>query len=86
MKKNKQTSQTNTTTTTAPAEPDAKPASNARRAGVPYVNFKLRDENRQLPVDRVVELLREHAPELFKLAEIVGEWVWITFEQEPAET
>ena len=53
---------------------------------LPYVNFQQRDENRALPTDRVLELLRKWMPEQFRLAEVVGKWVWITFTEQPAET
>ena len=75
MKKNKQTDQTINTNAAVPVQ-------SGPRA---YVNFKLRDQNRMLAPEAVCDLLRQHAPELFDLAEIVGEWVWITFETEPAE-
>jgi len=65
--------------TAAPA-----PAKSARI--LPYVNFQQRDENRALPTDRVLELLRKWMPEQFGLAEVVGKWVWITFTEQPAET
>jgi len=65
--------------TTAPAQPQA-----ARI--LPYVNFQQREENRALPTDRVLELLRRWLPNQYALAEIVGQWVWITFPEQPAET
>jgi hypothetical protein len=49
------------------------------------VNFKQRDENRALPTNRVLELLRRWMPAQYALAEIVGKWVWITFPEQPAE-
>lgn len=83
MKQNKTNTQNTNTNATAPAQPEAKKSKG--RFFRPYVNLKLRDERRLLPPDAVIALLREHAPELYNLAEIVGEWVWITFETEPAE-
>ena len=82
MKKNKQTNDQNTNTAApAPVEPRRDSGTGPRA----YVNLKLRDQNRMLAADALIDLLRQHAPELFNLAEIVGEWVWITFETEPAE-
>ena len=52
---------------------------------LPYVNFKQRDENRALPTDRILELLRKWMPAQYDLAEVVGKWVWISFPQQPAE-
>ena len=65
----------------APTPEQAKPA-----RILPYVNYQQREENRALPVDRVLELLRKWMPEQFGLAEVVGKWVWITFPEQPAET
>ena len=64
--------------TTAPAQPQA-----ARI--LPYVNFQQREENRALSTDRVLELLRRWLPNQYALAEIVGQWIWITFPEQPAE-
>jgi hypothetical protein len=52
---------------------------------LPYVNFQQREENRALPTDRILELLRKWMPAQYDLAEIVGKWVWISFPQQPAE-
>jgi len=65
--------------TTAPAQPQA-----ARI--LPYVNFQQRQENRALPTEKVLDLLRQWLPAAYALAEIVGQWVWITFPEQPAET
>ena len=82
---------TNTNTT---AQPPAAPVTPEQAGGqsrrdpariLPYVNFKERDANRALPTDRVLELLRKWMPEQFNLAEVVGQWVWITFTEQPAE-
>ena len=65
--------------TTAPVQPQA-----ARI--LPYVNFQQREENRALPTEKVLDLLRQWLPAAYALAEIVGQWVWITFPEQPAET
>jgi hypothetical protein len=52
---------------------------------LPYVNFQQREENRALPTNRVLELLRKWLPAQYDLAEVVGKWVWITFPEQPAE-
>jgi len=51
----------------------------------PYVNFAERDFNRKLSVEKVLEKLQRWMPEQFKLAEIVGKWIWITFPEPPIE-
>jgi len=52
----------------------------------PYVNFEERDRNRQLPVDKVLDTLRQWIPRAYELAEVVGKWIWITFPEQPVET
>jgi hypothetical protein len=64
----------------APAPEQAKPA-----RILPYVNYEERDKNRALPTDRVLELLRRWMPKQYALAEVVGQWVWITFTDQPVE-
>ena len=51
----------------------------------PYVNFAERDFNRKLSVEKVLEKLERWMPEQFKLAEVVGKWIWITFPEPPLE-
>src|SRR5256714_14176715 len=51
----------------------------------PYVNFAERDFNRTLSVEKVLEKLERWMPAQFKLAEVVGKWVWISFPDAPAE-
>lgn len=74
-------------TAPASANPDTtsgpQPAQPAN--GRPYVNFQERERNRQLPVDRVLAILRRWMPRQFELAEVVGTWIWITFPEQPAE-
>ena len=52
----------------------------------PYVNFEERDRNRQLPVEKVLDTLRQWMPRAYELAEVVGKWIWITFPEQPVET
>jgi len=51
----------------------------------PYVNFEERERNRQLPMDRVLAILKRWNPRQFDLAEVVGNWIWITFPEQPDE-
>ena len=64
---------------TAPAQPA--PQKTVR----PYVNFEERDRNRQLPVEKVLDTLRQWMPRAYELAEVVGKWIWITFPEQPVE-
>ena len=52
---------------------------------LPYVNFEERDRNRQLPVDKVLDTLRQWIPRAYELAEVVGKWIWISFPEQPVE-
>ena len=52
----------------------------------PYVNFEERDRNRQLPVEKVLDTLRQWMPRAYELAEVVGKWIWISFPEQPVET
>ena len=75
--------QLSTDKNTSTAQPEA--AAKKETRILPYVNFQPRDENRALPTDRVLELLRKWLPEVYGLAEVVGKWVWVTFPEQPAE-
>jgi hypothetical protein len=72
----------NRQTATAPA-PETTP--NSPKV-LPYVNFEERDRNRQLPVDKVLDTLRQWMPRAYELAEVVGKWIWISFPEQPVET
>jgi hypothetical protein len=39
--------------------------------------------NRSLNTFHLLNLLRSRAPEFFGMAEVVGKWVWIQFQQQP---
>jgi hypothetical protein len=81
-------SQTQNTPTQAPPAPAAAPQQpdKAKPARIlPYVNHQEREANRALPTARVLELLRRWQPKQYALAEVVGQWIWITFNQQPAE-
>jgi hypothetical protein len=50
------------------------------------LDFQKRETNRRLPTSEVLNLLEREAPLLFRLAQIVGNWVWIQFpEKQPRE-
>jgi hypothetical protein len=53
---------------------------------LPQLNLAKRIRNRSLPTDRVLELLQTETPRIWELAEVVGKWVWIQFEEkQPSE-
>ena len=66
--------------TTAPAAETA-PKKSVR----PYVNFEERERNRQLPLEKVLSVLRRWMPRQYELAEVVGKWIWISFPEQPVE-
>jgi hypothetical protein len=48
---------------------------------LPKLDFKLRHHNRQLPAQKLLALIEADAPQLVKFARVVGQWVWIRFQQ-----
>ena len=62
--------------------PETAPQKSAR----PSVNFEERERNRQLPLEKVLEVLKCSMPRQYELAEVVGKWIWITFSEPPTET
>ena len=56
------------------------------RGQFPRLDRAKRNANRQLPTSDVLNLLQQEAPLLFRMARIVGKWVWIQFqEKQPRE-
>jgi len=51
---------------------------------LPRINHSRRRVNRALDTQTLLAVLRGGAPRFFELAEVVGRWVWIQFEQPPA--
>ena len=48
------------------------------------IDTEARKRNRSLPTEKVLNLLQTGSPDLFNLAEVVGKWVWVTFQAQPA--
>jgi hypothetical protein len=48
------------------------------------IDTETRKKNRTLPTEKVLNLLLNASPELHRLAEVVGKWVWVTFKEQPA--
>jgi muconolactone delta-isomerase len=48
------------------------------------IDAEARKKNRTLPTEKVLNLLLNSQPELYRLAEVVGKWVWVTFKEQPA--
>jgi hypothetical protein len=50
------------------------------------IDSEARKQNRTLPTDKVLALLHTVNPDLFNLAEVVGKWIWVQFNEQPAAT
>ncbi len=56
------------------------------KAELPKLDLAKRIRNRSLPTDSLLELLRKETPRFWEMAEVVGKWVWIQFEdKQPPE-
>ena len=47
------------------------------------IDTEERKKNRTLPTPKVLNLLLTGLPEVYRLAEVVGKWVWVTFKEQP---
>ena len=50
------------------------------------IDLAARRYNRGLPTERVLRLLEAKAPRFWELAEVVGKWVWIRFDDKQPPT
>jgi hypothetical protein len=48
------------------------------------IDSEARKKNRTLPTPKVLNLLLTSLPDVYRLAEVVGKWVWVTFKEQPA--
>ena len=48
------------------------------------IDSEVRKKNRTLPTPKVLNLLLTTSPEVYRLAEVVGKWVWVQFKEQPA--
>jgi hypothetical protein len=67
----------NTDTAATPA-PEQKPDNRLP------IDTEARKANRMLPTPKVLAQLHQHIPAAYRLAEVVGKWVWVTFKEQPA--
>jgi hypothetical protein len=55
-------------------------------AELPKLDLNRRNQNRALPMESLLNLIRKEAPDFWNVAEVVGKWVWIQFEgKQPRE-
>ena len=57
-----------------------------RTRQLPGINFPRRRANRALQSRDVLTLLRHESPESFPLAEVIGTWVWLQFNEKQPST
>jgi hypothetical protein len=48
------------------------------------IDTEARKQNRTLPTPKVLNLLLTTLPDVYRAAEVVGKWVWVTFKEQPA--
>jgi len=48
------------------------------------IDTEARKANRTLPTPKVLNLLHTQLPAAYRLAEVVGKWVWVRFTEQPA--
>ncbi len=60
------------------------PAQTERKDNRLPIDSEARKANRTLPTPKVLALLHQQAPAAYRLAEVVGKWVWVTFKEQPA--
>ena len=70
----------------ASAPANVRPSSVSKTSTLPRLDYKLRHRNRQLPTREVLALLEAEAPEFWRMAHKVGQWVWIQFRQKQPPT
>jgi hypothetical protein len=64
----------------------SQPSTTPERPKLPPINFARRRANRELSTQSVLALLQKEAPTFFGVAEVVGKWVWVQFnDRQPRE-
>jgi len=48
------------------------------------IDAEVRKQNRTLPTPKVLSALHQQLPVAYRVAEVVGKWVWVTFKEQPA--
>jgi hypothetical protein len=53
---------------------------------LPQIDFRLRFQNRGLSTEKLLDMLYHETPRFWELAQVVGKWVWIQFDdRQPPE-
>ena len=56
----------------------------ARKDGRLPIDTEARKQNRTWPTTKVLQHLQTQMPDTYRLAEVVGKWVWVQFAEQPA--
>ena len=65
---------------------DSQPSTTSERPPLPPINLARRRANRELSTESVIALLQKEAPGFLDIAEVVGKWVWVQFnDRQPRE-
>ena len=48
------------------------------------IDSEVRKQNRTLPTPKVLTALHQQLPAAYRLAEVVGKWIWVQFKEQPA--
>jgi hypothetical protein len=54
------------------------------KSQLPPIDFDQRRQNRALPTPKVLDLLIAKLPDVYRIAEVVGKWVFVKFSEAPA--
>lgn len=71
-------------TNTAAPEGAVAPAQAEKKDNRLPIDSEARKANRTLPTPKVLTLLHQQLPAAYRLAEVVGKWVWVQFKEQPA--
>ena len=55
-----------------------------RKDGRLPIDTEARKQNRTWPTTKVLQHLQTQMPDTYRLAEVVGKWVWVQFAEQPA--
>ena len=65
-------------------QPEAAVAPAAKQDTRLPIDSEARKANRTLPTPKVLSALHQQAPAAYRLAEVVGRWIWVQFKEQPA--
>ena len=69
---------------TQTAAPEGAAAPAAKQDTRLPIDSEARKANRTLPTPKVLTLLHQQLPAAYRLAEVVGRWIWVQFKEQPA--